>query len=255
MNNSWCSILSKCDSCRVSERVRVGMTVGLLVLLGVVNEPNWPVGPTDLSDPSVLCAPLSGDSGIRFSVQLYFGSEPPAPMVVNDNGSAFLAIDGQCRYWVKLGRYGHIWVGVLTHEEVVRFTKEFRLAEWGEFTGIYWHDITCTWSDSKYRFGSESVRVSEGGGFCGFDSARVRWLEPLAYPTLERLYKDGVPVGGRVRFKLVEFRGGIFGERSPFPQAVDWPLPTPAAVVAEMCGTNRKSPSCVLEGGDAALLR
>ncbi|MCL2823822.1 MAG: hypothetical protein FWD57_07515, partial [Polyangiaceae bacterium] len=75
--------------------------------------------PPGTSDPEPLCIVDSGNSDLRFVAQRfadhwYPSPQPPPPWLLNDNGYSFLAVDGQCQFWVKLGSFGDVRTGTLT---------------------------------------------------------------------------------------------------------------------------------------------
>ncbi|MCL2825530.1 MAG: hypothetical protein FWD57_16175, partial [Polyangiaceae bacterium] len=207
------------------------------------------------SEPKGLCEFGSGETHIRFAAKFYEGSwcdeDHIRTTVIDDAGYRFLAVDAECRYWVKVRSYGDTRTGVLTAGQVEALYKDFRLADWSEYVGEYVAGICDNWVDWVYQYGGDIVSIGSYG-MCGGTSndQSVQWILQVNLPTYE-LHSAGTPLDGPVRYKLVKVFPGSAGDEDQFRNAPLWPLSTS---VAKLAG-EMDSKSRVAEDSDAAALR
>lgn len=186
-----------------------------------------------------------GSSGLRFAM-LMRGEENVAggEEVVDQNGAAFLHVDGTCRFWAKpIGLYEETRTGTLEEEQAGALAETFSYAIWPSLEGRYLNPdaIGATWwifHDSEIGFGCYAG--------CPGAPAEVLAAYEAFHPEIGSAWDSGESMTGPLRVLVVPI--GYVGEANvgPFIDiAIPWPFKVPPEEVSPWMENDSEPP----EGG------
>ena len=205
--------------------------------------------------PADFCFFEGGGENIRLVAQSgsVGGSLPPGSQVMHENGIPFLIVDEQCRFWVHKQTLGDVRSGTLNTHMLRSLWEHLQLAHWSEYAGQYGsqHDQGTWW---RFQYDGSLVGISVNG-LSTEDAKRIAWLLDGIRASVGLLHEHGDPVGGSVRFVLVDDSeaGGV---TTHYEDAAYWPLPEPAASWAVSVGeANLNAAARRVDGADADSLR
>jgi hypothetical protein len=204
--------------------------------------------------------------GITFAAVKGTGGQAiPATLMMSENGSSFLIVEGTCRYWVQTGQLEHVVSGMLTAADRQALREDFQLDRWQQLVGDYPNsgfDIPSYF----YVFGRGKLQTpcgtSDEVGGCiqtGTGSKSDQNLGPLHaafYNTTRRFSARGPTVTADLRYLLVEGTSAVVNYQWSNPGT--WPLGDPREVATPQSvldnGYTRGS-SRLASGRDADALR
>lgn len=211
-------------------------------------------------DASELC---DGSEALRLvAVRTAGGMPDPGSGVLYENGSAFLLVRGDCRYWVYAGRYSQTRTGQLTLAQRQRLARALRLDRFADYAGDYARgaafdvpeqyvafgagavDAPCNASRTCIRLGSGPVDTSQ----------KVDWLESSVQQEIVNLEREGTAVQGAIRYVLAE---QTWNGAEIWAKAATWPLGDPAMFAMSEADARAYVPgqSRLATGADAEALR
>lgn len=197
--------------------------------------------------PRELCSRTSTATDTRFAAQWGgTGDAPAGSQITTQNGHDFLAIDAQCRYWVQRHPDQPTHTGTLSATEVEELSEALMLDQWSSLVGDHLLGGCHDGAWGRFRFGA--LEATATGCPPSGPEHRIMELRSEVWAAIERLYPQGQPVEGPVRFLLYE------RDTSASAFAV-WPLETPAAELAVAPEDASSASGLLAEGTDAEALR
>lgn len=207
-----------------------------------------------LAGPRALCG---GEARVTFTYVRVaaLARHAPGSQVIWENGTTYLYIDGQCRYWVFGNSRGvnetdETRTGTLAAADARRLAQEIKYADWptlkGEWRGML-HDAT----PDVFTDGTNTISCEAKCSFAGPPPA-VRELYTVIDGWLDLLNAAGQPMTGPVRLAVVNLEDSYPGWPHKF---ADWPLSDPMAGYVVPYTITRPGTSKRVEAPGAALLR
>jgi len=204
--------------------------------------------------PQKIC---NGEARITFSfvTLLPLSDTEPGSQLVWENGSSYLRIDGQCRFWTFGTSQGNsplddIRTGTLSAADADKIAADLRFGEWAGLQGDHGRGFN----------GATAAMLSNGvsevvcWALCTHPNApaAMRDLFTKATTVLDRLSALGQPMTGPVRLALQNRQGDA--PDFPYP-TVPWPLTRALTDFVIPFGIAKAGSSFKVEGADADELR
>jgi hypothetical protein len=206
------------------------------------------------------------EPGITFAAVIGPGTEiqSAGSYFMTENGTLFLAVEGDCRFWVQPGRFDPAFTGILGDAEIARLIELFQLESWqgsvsasigGAGTPNTWLILGRVDPRPACVPAGPSVECSElpWRTSAGIEHSMVLQGLRLA---VEELRAVGTPVGGDLRYLLTAGQQSLPEHDWSKPGA--WPLGDPDDHVFPQPGEDdayRPGLSRLASGDDARALR
>jgi hypothetical protein len=211
---------------------------------------------------AVLC---DGSPGITFAAVLVPGGFlDPGTLMMGENGSSFLIVDGTCQLYSQNSRLSRVVTDSLSDADLQRLREDFRLDSWPNPTRYYEPTTTVAdgptfyfalgrsplaercvpWRDAECK---STTNIAPNG-----DAAA---LQQQLLAAVTRFDESWPTASGDVRYLLVSDEGNDSGVRWSDPAG--WPLGDPEAVALDQqaFAMYRPGMSQRAAGADGAALR
>jgi hypothetical protein len=240
---------------------------GLILILSLIAVPCLLVGCQNsdseeegYDDPTSIDDICDGSTSIRFSaVQWFSGQTYGGEQTLNENGTRYLIVDGQCRFFAYKkdnGGVGRIATGQLTENEINAFIRDFRLDEWSKWEGEYCSAQIYEYLLRDWDYAGRTISFRH----CYPDkSSRFQWLKDGFDTNIEAYMSKGQPWDGDVRYFLVFAPESTHEDDVRYQNAPLWPLDVEPDTIAmslwdaEMLG--EEGADYLASGEDAEKLR
>ncbi|MEI9937471.1 MAG: hypothetical protein WDO69_09635 [Pseudomonadota bacterium] len=172
------------------------------------------VGTLAVGRSAKLC---DGSTALRFAANSGGGNLSGLPPFLSELGWSLLLIDGQCRYYAMAAPDREIRTGTLSEADAQGFSQDLSLGAW---QGLAESRGCSDASAQTFAFGPDRTSVS----------CESTPLSQASDAWLERLYEGGSPVGGPIRYWVIEPSNERWPESNP-DDALPYPLSeAPAAI-------------------------
>ncbi len=243
------------------------LALGALALLGACGtggDAAGDGGPAEASAPADGAPPADapvaqicdGSTGIRFA---FSNISPGARLteghaLLEENGTAFFVVDGQCHFASNTAAEG--WVdyhtGVLSPSAAADLARDAQYGTWAATGNHLWRGSAQDASTMSFSDGTTSLGIAgyfSTDGLPELPAALWTWQDE----TFASIAADGQPATGDVRYRL--FTREFFDVKYP---TAAWPLAADPATLAEgtdALAANDYGKGHLATGADAAALR
>lgn len=190
-----------------------------------------------------------GQAGVALAYQVIASASrvEGGAQVLFDNGSWFLFVDGDCRYWTlpaeAPGEWADVRTGTLNSTEAAELAADLAVEKYARLAGIHQDEREPIADAPTIRFHDGVHRVECGSGCSGDVPNVLATAATAGLDWVELLWQRGKPVQGPVRVIVVRLGEG--------PRLLGPPAPWPAGDVAAVAITEEEAVR--LEFGEGVL--